>query len=415
MRILKQCTILIFLIHSLAIFAQGATYRGNPDTSFLTARDLAFSGNRSQAKDTLALILTKYPDYTDVRNLLAKIHSWDGDYDIARRQFNKITSSEKTNKEVWIAAIKNELYATNYATALGLGNKALLYVGADKDLEQLRGQALQNINENEGNRMGSVEIIAPKDSLEADPNSAKNRIGIYNAIDVFDVVYDPMVASSIEYKKDTKLGSVLPRINYANRFQTNGLQYEIDFYPRVSKTFYAYLNYGYSASAIYPDHRVGGELYANLPKALETSLGFRYLKFNNIDAKIITGSAGLYKGNYYFSFRPFVTLPEGANPIGFSGSLLARKYLRDKDNYLGINAVVGYAPELRQLRTNSVLLAETLLHIESEQLNLEYQFSSGRGYNIYRANLGVTRQELVFDPGNFFWAVSAGITYQVKF
>lgn len=414
MKSVRQCILLIFLVQGLTVFSQAAgAYSGNPDISFLTARDLAFKGNRSQAKDTLILILTKYPDYTDVRNLLGKIYSWDGDFDIARKQFNKITSTEKTNKEVWIASIKNELYATNYATALGLSNKALLHMGADMDLESLRDQALRNINAKEGQKKESSNAL--KDSLETDPNSSKNRIGVYNSVDVFDVVYDPMVASSIEYKRDTKLGSVLPRINYANRFQTNGLQYEIDFYPKVSKTFYGYLNYGYSASAIFPDHRVGGELFANLPKALEASLGFRYLQFNDISAKIITGSAGLYKGNHYFSFRSFVTLPEGTNPIGFSGSLLARRYLRDKDNYLGLNVVVGYAPELRQLRANDVLLAETLLHIESEQLYFEYQFTSATGYNVYRANIGVTRQELVFDPGNFFWAISAGITYQVKF
>jgi len=27
----------------------------------------------------------------------------------------------------------------------------------------------------------------------------------------------------------------------------------------------------------------------------------------------------------------------------------------------------------------------------------------------------VARQELAFDSGNFFWGVSTGITYQVKF
>ncbi len=70
---------------------------------------------------------------------------------------------------------------------------------------------------------------------------------------------------------------------------------------------------------------------------------------------------------------------------------------------------------LRQLTSGDELLAETLLFVESQRLSLEYQFTGKRNPSIYRANMGVTRQELAFDSGNFFWSVSAGFTYQVKF
>jgi len=95
---------------------------------------------------------------------------------------------------------------------------------------------------------------------------------------------------------------------------------------------------------------------------------------------------------------------------------LARKYLRDKNNYVGVIAGVGYASELKQLRNaQDALLAETVLYVESQQVLFEYQFTGKKNPNIYKTNLGVTRQELIFEPGKFFWSVSAGITYQVKF
>ncbi|MEL6918335.1 MAG: hypothetical protein AAFO99_11470, partial [Bacteroidota bacterium] len=83
--------------------------------------------------------------------------------------------------------------------------------------------------------------------------------------------------------------------------------------------------------------------------------------------------------------------------------------------YVYTHIGMGYTPELKQLSANNILLSESLLFIESQLLQFEYQFSGKNTNNIYGATLGLTRQELVFDPGRFFWAVSAGINYQVKF
>lgn len=391
--------------------AQEVEYTGNPDISYFNARSLAFDGQREIARDTLNRILTKYPDYSDVRSLLASTYSWDGKYDDAREQFNRITSSERKNREAWIAAIKNEIYAENYYIALGLSNKALLYLEEDANVEALKKIALENLEEKQTVPVAQT-VPVPKGTLE--PNIQKNSLSIANSFDVFDIVYDPMVYSSISYSRKTKAGSIIPRINYANRFKTHGLQYELDFYPKFSKTFYAYLNYGYSDAPIFPDHRVGAELFANLPKAFETSLGVRYLDFSTTKATVYTGSVGLYRGNYYFSLRPYVT-PKNTGDISFSGGLLVRKYLKDSENYLGVNMGMGYTPELKQFLEGSELLAETLLFIESQRLAFEYQFTGKKNPNRYNVNLGVARQELVFDSGNFAWSVSAGLTYQVKF
>lgn len=403
-----------FLFFTLLCFwgrAQEVEYIGNPNTSYFTARSLAFDGQREIARDTLNQILTKYPEYSDVRSLLASTYSWDGKYEEARKHFNTITSVERENKEVWVATIKNEFYAENYYIALGLANKALLFLTEDEDIQLLRTRALENLNKEEKEAVDTV-VAASKNIVES--KTQLNHISISNSIDIFDIVYAPMVYSSVSYSRQTSAGSIIPKINYANRFETHGLQYELDFYPKLSKTFYAYLNYGYSNAPIFPDHRVGAELYTNLPNAFETSFGVRYLDFTTTKATVFTGSLGLYRGNYYFSLRPYVT-PQDNGDFSLSGGLLARKYLKDGDNYLGLNAGMGYSPELKQFREGDELLAETLLFIESQRLAIEYQFTGKVSPNSYNVNLGVTRQELVFDSGNFAWSVSAGLTYQVKF
>ena len=405
-RLLNLILFIMFL--PLIMIAQEVTYVGNPDDSYFKARELAFAGHHHSARDTLEKILSRYPDYTDVRSLLAKTYSWDANYEEARKHLNRITSIERQNKEAWLAAINNEVYAKNLNIALGLTLKALEYLPNVTEFTELKDSLEKRLHN--------------PDASESDDESEKkeekfsfdNQVALYNGFDVFDIVYDAMIYGGLEYTRITDAGKLIPRVNYANRFNTHGLQYEMDFYPELSKTFYAYLNYGYSDSDIFPNHRVGVELYSNLPNAMEGSLGLRYLDFLNQQTTILTGSFGLYRGNYYLSLRPYV-IPNPTGTTGLSGSLTARKYLKHKENYLGLIFNMGFIPELRQLTVNSVLLSETLFFIESQQIAFEYQFTGKSLSNMYKAFLGLTHQELVFEPGRFFWSVTAGIKYHVRF
>lgn len=401
---IKISIFITLLIGSLNLTAQEYAFNGDPDISFASAREMAFSGNHQGARDTLKSILSRYPEYTDVRNLLAKTYTWDGAYDDARIQFNRITSKERTNIEVWIAAVKNEIYAQNEHIALGLVNKALIHLPDEATLISLKADVMHRIQTKQAKTIAG-------DEKKTESRTSRNRLEFGNAIDVFDTFYEPMLYASVAYIRETKFGKLIPRINYSNRFNTNGVQYELDVYPRFSEKMHGYLNYGYSADAIYPSHRAGAELYLNLPRAVEISAGMRYLGFANNSTTILTGSIGLYRGDYYFSLRPYIT--PSRNQTGFSGNLLGRRYYKNKFHYLGINLGIGYAPELRQLSANNILLAETLFFIESQQLLLEYQFTSADQAHRYRANLGITRQEYIPEPGNFFWAFSAGLVYQV--
>ncbi len=409
MYIKRTYLVLILCVTLFCVNAQEAVYSGDADASFLNARAIAFAGSRSEARDTLQFILSKYPNYTDVRTLLAKTYSWDGAYDEARKQFNIITSLEKQNKEVWVAAIKNEIYAENYTTAVGLSNKGLLYLTDDATLSALKKEAIAAIT-----ALQMPVSLQELDTLQVAVSEPKNSIDISGSIDVFDKVYDPMYLTSVSYTRHTKYGSIIPRINYANRFNTSGVQYEVDAYPKFFEKVYMYTNYGFSDASIFPKHRGGAELYVNLPKAMEVSLGARYLNFVTSDVYIYTASFGVYSGNYFFSVRPYVTPSEG-NTFSVSGSLLARKYLKDKYNYIGGNFNYGYTSDIKQFRSGTTLLAETLLYLETQQLNLEYQFTIKNSPNTLKTMMGVTRQELSFDPGNFFIAGTLGFIYQVKF
>lgn len=406
--------------------------------SYPNAHNLAYEGDHSAARLILEKIGNGVKKNSQTSSLLARIDSWDGNYKEARKKFNKITSVERENEGVWISAIKNELYAKNDATALGLANKALIYLKNNTEVERLKELALSNIeNKKYPELIEDVNFFRSlkskkgakaknnskktKANTEEEPKTEKkvenkplNRINVRSSVTVFDEIYGSALSSSISFKRKTLAGSLIPRINYSNRNDQTGVQYDLDFYPKFSKRLYAYLNYGYSDSSIYPTHKGGGDLYASIPGALELSFGFRHFSTADRQLTSITNSLGHYRGNYYFSLRSNIA-PKSDNLVRFSSNLLVRKYFRDGENYLGGTIGFGYNPELKELRDGDELLAQTILYRESQRMSIHYQFTPKKSPNVYRANLGVSRRELASAKGNFFWSFTAGLTYGVKF
>jgi YaiO family outer membrane protein len=137
-------------------------------------------------------------------------------------------------------------------------------------------------------------------------------------------------------------GSFIARVNLARRFDDSGAQIEADAYPGLGENSYAYLNVGYSDADIFPQWRWGAEAYRSLPNALEASLGMRQLRFGGDPVNLFTGSVGMYRGNYWFSLRPYVRLKEGGTSA--SSSITVRRYYQDSDNYIGGRLGYGTTP-----------------------------------------------------------------------
>lgn len=197
----------------------------------------------------------------------------------------------------------------------------------------------------------SLSFIALVLSLRA---GDLNKISTSYDLDFFkrSTTYGPWHLASLEYSHKFSLTGIQVRANYANRSfgaePNAGIQFETDFWPKISKKIYGYLNMGYSPSTIFPRWRAGAELYAGLPASFEASVGIRYLHFvSSLDSAtrvfIYTGSAGKYIGPFWFSLRPFFTQkPAG---LSFSCLLLSRFYLKDANDYLTLSLGYGSTPE----------------------------------------------------------------------
>jgi YaiO family outer membrane protein len=413
-----KLTILFIFTSFLQMQGQVVPYNGNPDTSFETARKLAFNQQRKQAQDTLINILTKYPNYHEIRSFLATTYAWDGDYKRARKEFAYVIEKAPENKENWIAAIKNESWSDAPYDALEMSKKALKIFPNDTDITILKATALNNTN-------NSIEAQSTiKDFIAKNPNDQKakeflsnlnstlrtNDIGVRASVDVYSKTFDPMQYYTLSYSKQTKYGSIIGKFNFNRRFNENGTQVEFDLYPKITKGFYAYLNAGFANNSVFPDFRYGAELYKSLPHSLEISAGFRALQYSTT-TKIYTGSIGWYTGNSYWSLRPYFTPGDGGTST--SAALTYRKYRSNADNYLSFMYSMGISPEVNQFIFDANDAA--IINLKTQRFNVGYFFTTSKNKDAWGAQFDVAHQEISFDPGNYFWIYSLTVSWNLKF
>lgn len=414
--------LMVFFLFTNQILTQEKVFNGNPDTAFKTARELAFNGKRAQAQDSLRFILTAYPDYLDIRSFLASTYSWDGSYAKARKEFQYVLNKDDKRKTDWIAYIKNEQYAEKYYKALELSQTVLKIFPNDPDLMKLKAKSQLN----SGNREDALRTIKSalefhpenedlkeyKKSLEGDINF--NTIGIGFFTDYYDFDGDNgranMYYSSLSYSRQTKYGSIIARVNYSNRFETDNYQLEIDMYPRIVSGLYAYVSGAFSDSPLNPSQRYGFELFKSLPKSFEASLGFRWLKFSS-ETTIYTGSLAWYTGNSYWALRTYVT--PGFPGTSASGRLIYRKYRSDADNYFTFEVGFGASPALDRFAPG--FTGNQVFRLDSQALVLGYFFSSKNKKNLWSFDASLFREEKPFAPGEFFLYPTLGLSYAIRY
>lgn len=416
---IKYVIFITMLFFLQPFLAQEKEFTGSPDAAFKVARELAFDGKRAQAQDSLRFILTKYPNYLDIRSFLASTYSWDGNHDSARKEFKYVLDKDETRKTDWIAYIKNEQYADKYFAALELSEKALQIFPNNADLLQLKARSQFNagkqeeafitIKEAQNLHPNNQDINSYKNSLETELSF--NKIGVSYSMEVYDKkARDNMYFSTVQYGRQTKFGSINGKLNYSHRFATNNYQFEVDLYPKIIKGLYAYVSGGFSNSKLFPSSRYGGELFKSLPKSFEASLGFRWLKFST-STTIYTGSVGWYTGNSYWSFRTYVT--PGSPGASKSGTLSYRIYSRDADNYFGFSVGYGASPEHDRFIENAT--GDEIFHLDSQKLNFKYSTSSQNTRNVFGLTAGFYREEKPFAKGEYYLYASFGVSYGVKF
>jgi len=351
-RLMHYKKILILLLFCTIAFQGFSQDTTSSDGLFQSARKAAFDEkNYTKAKDYLYRGLAISPNYSDLRIFLGRIYTWTDQYDSAKYCFEYVMKNKPDYEDASLAYTDLEYWNDHYSNALTICNNGLQYHQQSEDL-LIRKTKILRAQKKYQQADSTVQYILKLNKNNSDARrladqikeeSAKNKISISYDYVYFDKQFaDPWHLASIEYGRRTKIGTVIGRINYANRFASNGIQLEADAYPKISKTFYSYVNLGYSNDVgVFPQWRGGFSLYANLPKSFEGELGFRYLKFTGTPTWIYTAYLGKYYKSWLFGARTYITPSDYTSRVSVSYSLSGRYYFGNTADDL-IGATIGY-------------------------------------------------------------------------
>ena len=190
--------------------------------------------------------------------------------------------------------------------------------------------------------VAALPLAAQESSRDLEP---RNSVGIGVEYEDFDQDgFDPWKLLELQLSHRFGFGSVIARVNEAERFGDDATQIELDAYPKFRPGTYAYLNIGRGEKdSFFPDWRYGAEIFQSLPRSYEASLGARHLDFGQSDVTLYTGSLGKYWGNNWISFRPYVNPADDGTSV--SGGVQYRHYGKTADDYVGFGVSYGEAPE----------------------------------------------------------------------
>lgn len=405
----KILFILLCLIHVRYVKAQ------DQDSLIAKARRFAYEHNYNKATEILKPLVAAKGD-PELLVLLGRIYSWDKQADSARTILGKVISQNKSYIDAYCALSDLEFWEKKYDTALLVTRQGLLQDSTNTELLIREARILYNQSDYRQALLviGKLQALAPG-NMEARilagqirDKISPNRIGIkYDYVHFNKQFPDPWHYISLDYTLKHKSGTYTARINYANRFASDGIQYELEAYPVLSRRFYMYLNAAYSDNAgVFPKWKSGVSLFANLPAAFEAELGIRHLYFTS-DAFIFTAAMGKYVNRFLLQARAYLS-PSGQN-MSSTYSLSGRYYYGiGGDNYVGLNVGAGISPDDR------------LINI---QLNNSYQLKTYRAeltfrgavrqLNVFTFNIALASQE--YRPMTYGQMLQAGLGYIRRF
>jgi len=166
-------------------------------------------------------------------------------------------------------------------------------------------------------------------------------------------------------------------------------QYELDFYHKLSKKTYYWLNYAYSSSSSFPDHRAMTRIWQDLGKGFGISAGGSYYYSSD---NIFMANVGLekYMGSFWIEGRPWIFFKDETK---YAFQLTSRVFIKDI-NFIELMLVTGAAPDepwrtenatITNYKAHSVML-RTSTYL-SKKHNLQLKAGVGYSYEEYKPDI----------------------------
>jgi YaiO family outer membrane protein len=399
--------VLFILCLAAALAAPG---RVQAVTAAEQARDLATHGKRDEAVRLLRDRLAEAPGDADARTMLGIVLSWEGRYDDARKELETVLYENPTHADALPAAIRVEIWSGNPYRGERLARRGLEQKPDDPTLLVCRARALDAMG-----RQQEAESDVRR-ALTADPNNKEAQdlsgrlrnamalwqVGLYDTYDIYSPGDSNWNETQLYAKRRTIYGPFIGKLSHASWYGLQDDQIELEAYPSIRTGTYAWLNVGVSTTNdLYPEYRLGGDIFQSLPAAFEASLGMRHLSFTGSSVNIYTGYLGKYYRSWLFMGRVYVT--PGTAGTSDSWQLGARNYFGDEGGYYGFRVSWGRS-------TEEIKSANQLLTLESKGIGGELIFPLPRRFEL-DARVSYSREDRVYGGSVDHYSIGAGIYY----
>ena len=172
-----------------------------------------------------------------------------------------------------------------------------------------------------------------------------------------DFFYEPhnrnMHVGNVGFGYKTDLTAIYGKVNlgYLNRTDgietqhlTNQLQYELDYWQSLnkSKATNIWLNYAYSSTELFPNHRIIFGAWQRLGAGFLISGGVNHYRFSETNATFLNLGLEKYMGKYWVEGKTIFYLKEP--DLRLSYSLTGRRFFNDV-NYLQLGVAMGSAQD----------------------------------------------------------------------
>ena len=234
----------------------------------------------------------------------------------------------------------------------------------------------------------------------------QNRIGATYGHTAFDQqAKKPWNLFSLYYMRTEKFGSLIGRVNYADRRDATGYQFELEAYPK-HKYGYSYINGAYSNSLIFPKFKFAYSYFLPFAKSYEAEVGVRYLD-SYFNYTSYTASLGKYFGSYWLNGKTYIT-PNGGKVA--AAYILTSRYYFGESNEKYVTAIAGYGFSPDDRGRNFEITER--LNLKSLRLTLGYQTIMWK-QNLIGLFGTYNHQEYV--PGRYRNEFDMQISFQHKF
>jgi YaiO family outer membrane protein len=305
--------------------------------------------------------------------------------DSARYYYNYYIEKNPDNEDTFNYLINLELEDKNYNNALVTIDQAIAKHPENKNFEQkkLTVYQLQKDRKKEYEYLKTLQAKNPNDDAvtqliyQLESKLKSDRAGVNYSFTTFDRKgYGPWHLLGFQYISERQWGSLIGRINYADRLSSgqsiaNGIQYEAESYFFTGKNNYSYVSAAFSNDLVFPKIRLGYSFYQNFKKGWEGDLGLRYLKTQDgTEFNTVVIGLGKYIASYWINLRTFIQKDQ--QEYYPAVTLTMRYYFDTRFDYVTLTSGYGSSPEER-----------TTLGQFKERISLDsYRIGAGY-YNIF--------------------------------